>query len=117
MFDITAELVPPEDKAMPLQAFAVTLSIAVLMLLNEKIEDKLEVSVVWIDAVVRFLICCIVVFVEGGLFGWFDFTISSFAYIAPTLIPVFIITYFISYLTCVEFAETINNSIKGKKQH
>ena len=111
----TFDIVPELSKSIALQLFTMTLSIAVLMFFSEKIEDKLIVSSMAVDALIRVLICYIVVFVEGSLFGMFPFGWKAIAYISPVLIPAFIITYAIGYFTIVDDANAINKNINRKK--
>lgn len=111
----TFDMVPELSKSIVLQLFTMAVSIAVLMFFSEKIEDKLAVSSMAVDALIRVLICYIVVFVEGCLFGMFPFGWKAIAYISPVLIPAFVITYAIGYFTIVDYANAINKNIKRKK--
>lgn len=109
------EMAPEISKTITVQVFVITVSIAILMTLAEKIEDRFEVFSILADALMRILLCYFVIFIEGYLFGWFEFSFKALIYITPILIPAFLITYLVSYLTCVEYAEAINRSIKRKK--
>lgn len=111
----TFDMVPELSKSIVLQLFTMALSISVLMFFTEKIGDKLAESSMAVDALIRVLICYIVVFVEGWLFGMFPFGWKAIAYISPVLLPTFVITYAIGYFTIVDFANQINKNIKRKK--
>jgi len=93
-----------------LQLFSMTLSIALLMSVGEWILDKLDVSSLALDAVIRVLICYVVVFVEGTLYGMFPFGWSSLLYISLIIIPTVVITYAIAYVTVVNYAKQINRN-------
>lgn len=111
----TFDMVPELSKSIVLQLFTMAISIAVLMFFSEKFEDKYTVSSTAMDALIGMLICYIVVFVEGCLFGMFPFGWKAIAYISPVLIPAFVITYAIGYFTIVDDANAINKNIKRKK--
>jgi hypothetical protein len=108
-------IVPELSRAIILQLFAMAFTIALLMFLLETIEYRLDAFSLLTDTLFRVLIGYTVVFLEGGLFGMFPFEWKAFAYISPVLIPAYIITYLISYITCVECANAINQSIKRKR--
>lgn len=109
------DMVPELSKSIILQLFTMTVTIAVLMFIGEKIEDKLDINSIAVDALIRVLICYIVVIVEGGLFGMFSFNWEVFAKISPVLIPAFLITYAIGYFTIVDYVNVINKTIKERK--
>jgi len=111
----TFDMVPELSKSIVLQLFTMALSIAVLMFISERIEDKLDVSSIAVDALIRVLICYIVVFVEGYLFRMFPFGWKAIASISPVLIPTILITYAIGYFTIVDYANAINKNINRKK--
>jgi len=111
----TFDIVPELSKSIVLQLFTMAGSIAVLMFFTDKIEDKLDVSSITVDALIRVFICYIVVFAEGSLFGMFPFGWEAIADISPVLIPTFVITYVIGYFTLVECANVINKNIKRKE--
>ena len=93
-----------------LQLFSMTLSIALLMSVGEWILDKLDVSSLALDAVIRVLICYVVVFAEGTLYGMFPFGWSSLFYISLIIIPTVVTTYAIAYVTVVNYAKQINRN-------
>ncbi|WP_425804416.1 hypothetical protein ACHOLT_20195 [Desulfitobacterium sp. Sab5] len=107
-------MVPDLSKSIVLQLFTMAVSIAVLMFFSDKIEEKLDVSSIAVDALIRVLICYIVVFWEGCLFGMIPFGWKAIAYISPALIPTFVITYAIAYFTIVDYAKVINKNIKQR---
>ncbi len=111
----TFNMVPELSKSIVLQLFTMAVSISVLMFFGEKLSDKLVVSSMAVDALIRVLICYLVVFVEGCLFGMFPFGWKAIAYISPILIPGFVITYAIGYFTIVDCANEINKNINQKK--
>lgn len=111
----TFEMVPELTKSIILQLFTMAVSIAVLMFFSERIEDKLAVSSMAADVLIRVLICYSVVFVEGSLFGMFPFGWKAIANISPVLIPTIVITYTIGYFTIVDSANDINKNIKRKR--
>ena len=111
----TFNWVPELSKSIVLQLFTMAVSIAVLMFFSDKIEEKLDVSSIAVDAIILVLICYIVVFWEGSLFGMISFSWKAIAYISPALIPTFVITYAISYFTIADYAKVINKNINQKK--
>lgn len=108
-------MVPDLSKSIVLQLFTMAASIAVLMSISDKIEDQFDVSSLAADALIRVLICYIVVFWEGCWFGMIPFSWKAIAYISPVLIPTFVITYAVGYVTIVDYANEINKSIAHKK--
>lgn len=93
------------------QVFLMSVSIALIMTLAERIDyDSLV-----IDVLVKVLICYLVVFFEGALFGMIPFSWHGFWEITPVLIPAFLITYLFHYITCMECASYINHIIHHKK--
>ncbi len=110
----TFDIVPELSKSIVFQLFTMSMSIALLMFISERAEDKLDISSLTVDALIRMLICYIVVFVEGSLFRMFPFSWKAIASISPVLIPTFVITYVIGYFTIVDCANKINKSIKRK---
>jgi len=106
----------PFSEDIALQLFIMCLIIAILLIIVELIEARLDVSSIFADALARVLTCYFVVFIVGSLFGMFPFSWISFAYITPVLIPGFIVTYAISYTTCIEHSHAINASIKRKQR-
>lgn len=110
-------VVDMSDMSKPIlqQLFFMALTIAIVMFIAEKIEKKLDVSSLLVDALIRVLICYLVVFVEGGLVGMFPFEWKVLVGISPILLPVFIITYALSYLTNVNYVKGINRLIKRRK--
>ncbi|MGV8905106.1 MAG: hypothetical protein ACOH15_00730 [Acetobacterium sp.] len=106
----------PFSEDVALQLFIMCLSIAILLSLVDIIEARLDVSSIFVDALARVLTCYMVVFVLGCFFGMFPFSLISFVYITPVLIPGFIVTYAISYITSVEYSNAINKSIKRKRK-
>lgn len=110
------DMAPQVTEETTIQVFLMALSVAVVMFLAEKIEEKFENISLWTDVLIRIFICYAVVFLEGILFGMFDLSWSSFREITPILIPVFLITYGIGYLSCQNYAESINKSIRQKSK-
>lgn len=109
-----SDAVPVLSPVVVLQAFAMSASIALLMFVMEKILDRWDFSL-WVDILVRIIICYVVVFIIGGLAGMFPLGPVALLYITPVMLPVFIVTYLVSYITCVEWAEAINKSIRRRK--
>lgn len=105
-------LAPEVTNATALQGFVMSVSIAVIMVLAEKI----DLESIALDVLTKALICYLVVFLEGAFFGMVPFSWKGLWEITPVLIPAFIITYVIEYLVCVEWASFINHKIKRKKQ-
>ena len=99
-----------------LQLFMITLSIAVLMFVLEKIAENFDSYTLWVDLLIRLAICFGVVFFGGMLFGWFTFSWLSLLDILPLTIPTFIITYFIAYFTIFAYAKNINEALKKRKE-
>lgn len=93
------------------QGLLLSVSVSLFMAATKKTREGSLLS----DALIRVLICYFVVFLEGSLIKMIPFSWKGLLLITPVLIPVFIITYFINYLTCVELADSINKSIKRKK--
>jgi len=111
----TFSMVPELSRNIVLQLFTMAASIAVLMSISDKIEDQFDMSSLALDGLIRVVICYVVVFWEGCLFGMIPFSWKALAYISPALIPTFIITYSIAYFTIVDYANSINKSINHKK--
>jgi len=109
------DMAPVVNSTVTFQVFILTLSIAVVMSIAEKIENKLKIYSALADMLIRVVICYTLVFIQGGLFGWFEYSVKALLTITPVCIPVFIVTYLVLYLTCVECADAINKSIKRKK--
>lgn len=116
-FFSTFDRVPELSKSIILQLFVMSASIAVLMFIMEKIEDRLDITSLALDVFIRVLICYLVVFIEGYVFGMFMFEWKAFLYISPVLIPTFILTYAVYYFMLVDYANEINERIKKKKNH
>lgn len=109
------DMAPVVNSTVIFQVYILTLSIAVVMSIAERITNKLRIYSALVDALIRIVICYALVFIEGGLFDWFEFSAEAILMISPVCIPVFIVTYLVLYLTCVECADAINKSIKRKK--
>lgn len=109
------DLAPVITKEITLQVFAMTATIAALMLLAEEIEARLQVNSLLADTLIRITICYAAVFIEGGLFGMFPFTLWSLLIISPIVILTFLFTYLIGYMTVWDWAKNINSHIQRKK--
>ena len=99
-----------------LQLFLVTLTIAVLMFIAEKITEKLDSYTLLVDLFVRLAICFGVVFFGGMLFGWFTFSWVSVLQMLPLTLPTFAITYVVAYATIFSYAQNINKALKKRKE-
>lgn len=108
------DMAPQLSNKIALQAFAFTLTIAVVMTLVDRINNNTDFSL-WTDLLIRILICFVVVLIEGIWFKMLPFSWKAIIYVTPILTPVFIITYFFSYITCMDWADKINKSIQKKK--
>lgn len=104
-------LAPYITNTIAFQLLIMSVSLALIMVLAELIKND---SII-IDVLIKIIICYAVVFFEGAYFGMVDFSWIGLLQITPSLVPAFIITYFIQYLTYVEWASSINKSIKRKK--
>ena len=104
-------LAPAVTNGITFQVFFMSVSIALIMTLAEHLNYE---SIV-IDVMIKVLICYLVVFFEGALFGMISFSWHGFWEITPVLVPAFLITYLFHYLTCVECASYINHIIHHKK--
>lgn len=110
-FGLTSELSGP----IALQLFAISATIAVLLLALERLEDRFEINSFVLDAVLRILICYLVVYAEGCLFGMLDAGWETLVTVSPILLPAFVITYAVSYFSLVSTAKKINRDIRRKK--
>jgi hypothetical protein len=108
-------IAPEISRDVIVQLFAMTLTIAVIMFLAGKIEDRFDMTSLVLDWFIKVIICYAVVITEGSLFGMFPLEWKAFGYISPVLVPTIIATYIISYLTCAKWADAINKSIHSKK--
>lgn len=104
-------LAPYVTNTTAFQIFIMSVSISIIMVLAEFINKDSLI----LDALIKFFICYAVVFLEGAYFKMNDLSWKGVLQITPALVPAFIITYFIQYLTCVEWADKINKSIKHQK--
>ena len=109
------DLSPGVNNIITLQVFVLTFSIALSMSFTEMVQEKMNITSIWVDAVVRALLSYTLIFVEGILFGWFPLSIRALFLFIPIWLPVFLITYLIVYLTYVGYAQDINQSIRRKK--
>lgn len=105
------DLAPYVTNPIALQIFIMSVSIAFIMVIAERLKIDSMIG----NAVIKVIICYAVVFFEGAFFGMIRFTLEGLLQITPSLVPAFIITYLIQYLMCVKWASHINNSIKHKK--
>ena len=102
--------------------FLICLSIALLMECYEKItykfSEKKDIPLP-ADAAIRLLICYLTVSAGGVLAGWFSLQWKMLLYVSPFVLPVFIITYFVTYRICSGFADDINKAIelRGKEKN
>lgn len=110
-----SELAPAVTGQVVFQVFPMSLSIALLMAALEKLEERLDITSLLADTLLRVLICYSVVFLEGCLFGMFPFAWHTLWIISPVLLLVFVITYLIAYLVCREYADNINRAIRRMK--
>ncbi|NLK71785.1 MAG: DUF3021 domain-containing protein [Clostridiales bacterium] len=108
------DMAPLLSDKVALQAFTFSLSIAIIMAFADKINKNADFSI-WTDLLIRIVICFAVVLIEGIWFKMLPFSWKAVIYAAPIVIPVFIITYFFSYITCMDWADKINKSIQKKK--
>lgn len=107
-----SDFAPAVNSQSTLQAFIMSLSIAIFMVAAEKAADYFAVVPLWLDGLIRLMICYMVVFIEGTFFGMITFSWLGLWQITPLLLVIFLLTYFISYLTCSEWAEAINKCIR-----
>lgn len=111
-----ASFAPEVNSQTTWQTFCMSLSIALLMVLYEKIADQLGSVPLWLDALFRLAICYGVVFTLGACFGMIAFSWLGLWQISPLLLTIFPLTYAISYLTCTEWAAAINQSIRSRRE-
>ena len=108
--------VPELNSQTTWQTFCMTLSIALLMVLYEKIADQFGSTPLWLDILLRLLICYVVVFTQGAYFGMIALSWLGLWRITPSLGIIYLLTYTISYLTCTEWAAAINQSIRSRRE-
>lgn len=109
------DLTPPLSNEACFVLFGMSLSISLLMFLFEKLQERFDFTPsAWLDILIRILICYAVVFFEGVFWGMVPFAWDSLLAISPVLIPTFLITYLVFYLSCVRYADDINREIKRK---
>lgn len=106
------DLAPALTNEIGWQIFCICCTIAFLMLLEDKLTDLLNLSSLLADGLIRLLVCYVVVFIEGSFFKMFSFSPDSLLRITPILIPVYLLTYAAGYFSCLQYANTINRSIK-----
>lgn len=107
---------PYTDPLIVLVLFAMCFSIALLMKILEKIEDRLNVNSILIDALSRLAIVYLVVFTLGSVVDFIPLTLKGFLYGSMVIIPGFAISYIVIYFTSKKYAQNINDAIKLKKQ-
>lgn len=110
------DLSPALTNEIAMQAFLMTLTIAVLITLSDKLLDHLRNSSLLLDILIRITICYLVAFLEGVLFGMFPLSFYSLLEITPVMLPVFFFTYLSAYLLSAEWAKNINAMIQTKKK-
>lgn len=108
-------MAPEITRTVMLQAFLMSVSMAIMMSICDKIVTRFVTMPLLVDVLIRIVICYMVVFAEGCLFGMIPLSWKSFLDISPVLIVVFFVTYLICYMTQVEYAQQINKSIRRKK--
>lgn len=109
------DIVPKLTNQIALQLFVITVTIAVLMYAGEYLETKIDLNSLIIDMLLRITICYLVIFCEGSFFGMVKWEWGHFFDVSCVLVPTFIVTYIISYLTCVDYANSINKKINNRK--
>ena len=96
--------------------FLICFGIGFFMAVYEKIAQILKADInIFIDAIIRLAIAFVVIVVGGCIGNLFSFSWVLLIYIVPILIPVFVLTYFITYLSCSNYATEINRAINSKK--
>lgn len=115
---VGTDMSPNINRLIILQLFLMSLTISVLLVLLDKLEDKIgeycESNLIR-GILSRIIICYLVVFFEGIYFKMFDFSFHSLLSISPIVLIAFIVTYIVSYMICYKDTEEINEVIKRKK--
>lgn len=73
---------------------------------------------VLVDALLRCLLCVVIVLGEGFLFGFIPPKWSSLLFVLPVLVPIFLIAYvvmYFSYKHAQKEADAINEKIRKRK--
>jgi hypothetical protein len=107
---------PEINSKIVLEIFVIAVSIALLMFVYKKIEERFNNNSLVVDALIRVLICYIAVVIEGCLFGMIPFGWIALGYASIVIIPAFIVAYAIIRFTVTEYANEINDSIKRKQK-
>lgn len=113
---VGASFTPEASSQTTWQLFMMSLSIALLMVLYEKIAERFGGAPLWADALLRLAICYLIVFSQGAYFGMITWSWRGLGQITPLLLLIFLLTYIISYLTCTEWAAAINQSIRSRRK-
>ena len=97
-----------------LQFFSMSLTISILIHLFRKIYTKVtnRSNIPWI---ILILICYITVLLLGTLYGYFSLSFEALLIITPIMIPTFIVTSLIEYITISKYANEINREISKRK--
>ncbi|EDS72706.1 hypothetical protein [Anaerofustis stercorihominis] len=115
---VGTDMSPNINRLIILQLFLMSLTISILLVLLDKLEDKIgeyyESNLIR-GILSRIIICYFVVFFEGIYFKMFDFSLHSLLSISPIVLIAFIVTYIVSYMICYKETEEINEVIKRKK--
>ena len=113
---VNTAIVRDIDRVLTIQVLLMNASIALLMVIVETITNRFEKVPLGVDAIIRVLICYLVIFFEGYWFGWFELSLNSLVLITPVLVVAFLITYLVMYMTCADYADVINKNIKKKRR-
>lgn len=105
------------------QTFVLAVSLSVIQVawqMPEKVENSSLPTwfVVALDMLIRVLLVLVVVFIEGGLFGFFPFSVEAFWAVTPLCLIIFILSYltlYFSFLRVKKTAEEINKKISKRK--
>lgn len=109
-------IVPTITNHILIQLFVMSFTIAIGMYLVSKLEEAKDISSLIFDVIMRVIICYAVVLIEGSIFGMITFGWNAILEISPVLLPTIIVTYILSFFTLMEFVDSINKTIKSKKE-
>lgn len=104
--------VPPFTQVIVFKIYLVDTGFILLLLAYEHLTADWEpASYLIVDILCRYTLAVITGYCTGPFIGLFGYDLRNAAVTAGFLLPVFVITYFVTYTTVKDYADTINKSI------
>ncbi len=94
--------------------FAMSLGIALLLSVVDWLGEHVELSL-FVDNLLRIAVCYVVVLGIGFAVGMFAFSWMALVYVSPILLPVYVVTYLVSYFTIKEYTNSINAALVHRR--